>query len=345
MAGKSSRFPGSRPKWMLTHPQSNEYMALESLKGLNLDFFENIYFVCLQQHQEKYNFLQGFREGLSRLGIIDKVKIVFLKSETRSQSETVYQAIISENIQGFIYIKDSDGYFECNVSDPINQVAYSNLELVESINPISKSYILNDDSDFLTNIVEKQVVSSMFCVGGYGFSDSNDFVSTFKLLEKLDREIYVSDIIYRMLLGGHQFTAVETNHFLDWGTSVEWNNYKRRFSTLFLDIDGTLISNTSIHFEPYLGTGTPLAMNIRLINSLRNSKQAYVVLVTSRPDTFRNLTEVELAKWGIEYDVLLMGLPHSRRVLINDFSLTNPYPSAIAINLRRNSDDLGEYLT
>ena len=45
MAGKSSRFPNMRPKWMLTHPMSNRFMAIESILGLNLNFFDKIYFV------------------------------------------------------------------------------------------------------------------------------------------------------------------------------------------------------------------------------------------------------------------------------------------------------------
>ena len=35
MAGQSSRFPDTRPKWMLTHPMSGDLMCVESLKGIN----------------------------------------------------------------------------------------------------------------------------------------------------------------------------------------------------------------------------------------------------------------------------------------------------------------------
>lgn len=33
-AGKSSRFPGVRPKWMLVHPNGN-LMLIEAIRGLN----------------------------------------------------------------------------------------------------------------------------------------------------------------------------------------------------------------------------------------------------------------------------------------------------------------------
>ena len=54
MGGKSSRFPEMRPKWMLTHPSSGSFMCIESIKGINLDFFDNVFFVILKEHDEKY---------------------------------------------------------------------------------------------------------------------------------------------------------------------------------------------------------------------------------------------------------------------------------------------------
>jgi hypothetical protein len=38
-----------------------------------------------------------------------------------------------------------------------------------------------------------------------------------------------------------------------------------------------------------------------------------------------------------------MDLPHAKRILINDFAPTNPYPTAVAINLERNSSNLQNY--
>ena len=60
MAGKSTRFPELRPKWMLTHPNGN-FMALESILGFDLSLFNNIYFVYLKEHEEKYHFRKGFQ--------------------------------------------------------------------------------------------------------------------------------------------------------------------------------------------------------------------------------------------------------------------------------------------
>ena len=68
MAGQSSRFPNSRPKWMLSHPVSKTYMVLESISGINLDFFDKIIFVVLKEQIEKYGVLPFFKKELSKLG-------------------------------------------------------------------------------------------------------------------------------------------------------------------------------------------------------------------------------------------------------------------------------------
>ncbi|EGR4091521.1 hypothetical protein DDM96_14780, partial [Vibrio cholerae] len=51
-------------------------------------------------------------------------------------------------------------------------------------------------------------------------------------------------------------------------------------------------------------------------------------------------TVSELEKFGVRVDRCLFGLPHTRRFLINDYSSTNPYPSAVAINLERDRETL-----
>jgi len=344
MAGKSSRFPNMRPKWMLTHPMTNRFMGIESILGLNLEFFDNIYYVCLSEHEKQYNFFDGFFLELEELGLKDKVKILFLSEQTASQSETVYQAIQIAGIEGFIFIKDSDGYYESNIIDENNQIAFFDLNDMDDINARTKSYIEFDINGLISNIVEKKVISSTFSVGGYGFESAEEFCKTYEKFKDIEEECYISHIIFEMILSGSSFYGLKTSNFKDWGTLVAWNKYKGQYSCLFVDIDGTLVTNSSIHFPPYVGNGFPLTDNISLLRSLYESKRAKIVLTTSRPEKLRGLTISEMIKYNIPYDELIMGLPHCKRVVINDFAKSNPYPSCAAINLPRNSDNLTELL-
>jgi hypothetical protein len=157
-------------------------------------------------------------------------------------------------------------------------------------------------------------------------------------------ECYISHIIFQMMLSGSKFVGLKTRNFKDWGTLESWNKYKSQYKCLFVDIDGTLVTNSSIHFPPYIGNGDPLQNNIDHLNSLHKSGKVKIVLTTSRPKCMKDETVHELKERGILYDELLMGLPHCKRVIINDFAKSNPYPSCEAINIPRNTDNLSEFL-
>ena len=191
MAGRSSRYPDLRPKWMLSHPMSNTFMGIAAISGLNLEFFDKIYWVTLQEYQDKYKFEKGYLEELDEVGLKEKSEIVLLDKETSSQSETVCEVIKKKNIEGFIFIKDSDGYYECEIKDGSNQVAYFDLNDMDNINARSKSYVEMDHNGVVTNIVEKKVISSTFSSGGYGFSDPQEFISVYNKLGEQDGECYV----------------------------------------------------------------------------------------------------------------------------------------------------------
>ena len=321
---------------------TNRMMVTEAISGLNLDFFDHIYFICLQQHEDKYQFMKGFVSELDDAGLREKSNIVLLPEQTDSQSETVYTFLSGYDLDGFIFIKDSDGFYKCDVEER-NQVAYFDLNDMDDINARTKSYVDLDVNDVVTNIVEKKVISSTFSSGGYGFADAKEFCKTFEKLQDMDGECYISHIIFEMMLSGSTFYGTKTTDFKDWGTLDAWNKYKSQYKCLFVDIDGTLITNSSHHFPPYVGSGEPIENNIDFLAELHEQGKTKIVLTTSRPDKFRQLTIMELQTKGIPFDELVMGLPHCQRVIINDFARSNPYPSCKAINIPRNTDDLMEY--
>ena len=344
MAGRSTRFPNMRPKWMLSHPMSHRMMVTEAISGLNLDFFDNIYFICLQQHEDKYSFMKGFVAELDDAGLRAKSNIVLLPEQTDSQSETVYTFLSGYELDAFIFIKDSDGFYKCDVEER-NQVAYFDLNDMDDINARTKSYVDLDVNDVVTNIVEKKVISSTFSSGGYGFADAKEFCKTFEKLQDMDGECYISHIIFEMMLSGSTFYGTKTTDFKDWGTLDAWNKYKSQYKCLFVDIDGTLITNSSHHFPPYTGSGEPIEDNIDLLAELHEQGKAKIILTTSRPERLRQLTIQELQTKGIPFDELVMGLPHCQRIVINDFAKSNPYPSCSAINIPRNENNLTEFLS
>ncbi len=341
MAGRSSRFPNMKPKWMLTHP-NGKFMVIEAIRGLNLQDFDTIIFVCLKEHEEIHGFTKGFREELEELNLNDKFEILYLNETTKHQSETVAKAIESFNIKGQIFVKDSDNYFTVNYKGD-NSVCFEDLNRSGLIKPKNKSYISTDEHGFINNIVEKKVISSNFCVGGYGFESAQEFIQN---MNKIDAtgEVYLSNVIYEMMLHGKKFRSTPVAHYKDWGTLEDWDRFKRSYASLFLDIDGTLVKNSSAHFPPYIGNTPVLEENADIIRKLYASGKFQVILTTSRPEKYRNETIAQMKNENIPFDHLIMGLYHAKRIIINDYSKSNPYKSCDSINLKRDSQDLKEIL-
>ena len=349
MAGKSSRFPSSKPKWMLTHPETKNFIGIESIKGINLEIFNKIYFVTLEKYEKDYSFLKGFKKCLKNNNLFENSEIVLLSRKTSSQPETVLKILENYKKETSFLIKDSDNYIDLKLKNISNLVGYFDLNNLTLTNPSSKSYIQIDGGGNIINIVEKKVISNIFSVGAYGFRSNLEFINSFKNIKKLNssrknNEIYTSHVIYNMILNGSIFKGIKSSSFIDWGDIKSWERFKENFLTIFCDIDGTLVKNSSEHFPPYIGQAEPLLKNINVLKRLKIEKNAYIVLTTSRKEEFRKSTIKEMNKYNIPFDKLIMELPHAKRVLINDFSSSNRYPVSESINLKRNEDNLENFI-
>jgi len=217
-AGQSTRYKTKRPKYFLNHP-SGDLMCFESIKGLPLDTFDKIIMVTL----EKYLTDDVKQEIENNTKHFDNFELVVLQEDTNSASDTISQTIKKVGIEGEIYIKDADDYFDVNELNP-NQVCVFSLNETKNITPGNKSYVKKTDNNQILNIVEKKVISSDFCCGLYSFESAKDFVNTYKKIQMVG-EVYISHVIYQMLLDGKQFYSNQVSNFIDWGTQDDWNKY------------------------------------------------------------------------------------------------------------------------
>ncbi len=345
-AGKSTRFNSEKPKWMLTMP-SGDIMLVESINGLKLKNISRIIITVVKDHIESSRINLNKLENIifEKKGI--RPEFLILDEFTSSQSETVYKTIIDKNITGPFFIKDCDNYFDVTY-DNYNENFICISSLTSEINSVNKSYISLNKFGNVSGIVEKTIIGDKFCVGGYGFSDTSFFINTYNKVNKLKlikgSEIYISNIIQDMLLDNAIFEPVYVDQYIDWGTWEDWTKYNNQFKTIFIDMDGVLVENGSELFEPKWGFSEGLEKNIQLVNSLYDSGKSTIIITTSRKEEYKEETLQQLKNLDIKYHKIIMGLPHAKRVLINDYSKSNPYPSAIAINLKRNGDDLNDFL-
>lgn len=340
-AGKSSRYPTVRPKFLLVNPNGN-LMLIDAISKINLKNCD-IVVTILKEHNEIYRIESMIKKFLPTLNI----KLYVLSSSTRSQAETVYKTLKKEKIEGPFLVKDCDNIFRLKkVIEDYNYVATLNLKNAGLTNAANKSYAASNEKGFIEKIREKEVISDTFCVGGYYFTKSRDFVEAFETLNKenAQTELYVSMII-RFLIEkkGVQFRIKNISEYLDLGTINEWLHYKSSVRTYFIDIDGVLVENSGEYSEPIWGTTNGIEENVRVIQKLYNQGNQ-IILLTSRRKSFKNVTINQLKRVGVSYHQLVMGIYHSQRVIINDFSTSNPYPSALAINIPRDSNELIKYL-
>jgi bifunctional N-acetylglucosamine-1-phosphate-uridyltransferase/glucosamine-1-phosphate-acetyltransferase GlmU-like protein len=189
-AGLSTRFPNMRPKFILTDFSGKSMLerAIEPFLGKY-----KITVGILQEHDVEFGIRDCFK---SQFG--NNVNLVVLKQRTNGPADTVYQIIKQSNIFGNqeILVKDCDSFFDHAVTSG-NYVCISKISEHEVLKRLSaKSFIVSNDQGIITNIIEKQVVSDKFCVGGYKFESAKLFCDVFeKLKNKNIGEIFVSHVI------------------------------------------------------------------------------------------------------------------------------------------------------
>jgi len=331
-AGLSTRFPNLRPKYLLTD-YSNKLMIENSIKNYIGKY--NVTITILKEHDEKFASSKKLKEVFG-----DSVNIVILPNPTNGPADTIYQTLklINMDPSTSFLVKDCDSYFDSNVLDG-NVIYVSTLTKNPNMtNAAAKSYTITNDQNIIHSVVEKKIVSESFCVGGYQFDKASDYIKTFELISESTNEIFVSNVIDYMIDSGSIFIENQVDNFIDIGTIKDWIEYNNR-PTYFCDIDGTIVKSLNNYIDPYI----PLINNVKkLKNEL--DRGCKIIFCTARPEKYKEVTRKMLDELGFESCDLLMAIHHSKRILINDFADSNPYPSAIAINLNRDFDNLQNYL-
>lgn len=341
VAGKSSRYPGSRPKWLLTMP-NGQLMIERSLSGLNLENIKEIVVIMLEDHF-KYITINTLKENLRKIAGEIEIEIKVLEKSTASQPSTIANYLKGKDDDFSFFIKDCDNFFKYNPI-PENNVAFINLQDLEIVAASSKSFIVTNNFDEIEMIAEKKVISDKFCCGGYSFKSSHEFL---KYYEKIggDRnvDLYISHIIQKQLLDGKTFHSYKASDYEDYGTVTEFYSYISNTRSIFCDFDGVLVENSSKFANPPWQYN-PIEENLKYIsNFLKDSTYSKLIITTSRPSKEKINIEKFLDKYKIKCHSIITDLPHAKRVLINDFSKSNPYPTAQGINLPRDSGNLSDY--
>ncbi len=224
-AADNASQPDAMP-YVFSLDHSGIMLCIRSIQGLNLNAFDNIYFTILRKHAQMFCLDELFKLQFKRLGL-SNASLVILDHPTKSQVETVQQTLTQENIKGSIFVKDADGFFTGEVLRE-NGVAVFALENLEMVDPRHKSYVSLDDMYYVTNIIEKRIVSHYFNVGGICLEDTVLFQHYYKRLLQMsiDGRMCMSHIVYAMLLDKLKFRPIMAKEYIDYGTESLFNYHK-----------------------------------------------------------------------------------------------------------------------
>jgi hypothetical protein len=103
------------------------------------------------------------------------------------------------------------------------------------------------------------------------------------------------------------------------------------------------MKNCSAYVAPYIEDAVFIEENLTFIKELIDSKKVEVILTTARAEEYREVTERQMRSVDLKYKHLIMGLQHSKRIIVNDFSNTNKYKTCDSINIPRNANNLKSY--
>lgn len=186
--------------------------CIKAVQALDLSLFDHIYFTILRSLDNRHDLQSRLQEQFYRIGL-SRTEIVVLENPTISQPETIYQTIQQAHIEGAIFIKDADCSFTGEIV-PQNGVVIYPLESLPWVNPQNKSYVAVDDNFYVTNIIEKKIISHYFLAGGYCFEDAQLYCRYYEPFAG-QKGLYLSHIIYSMLLDKHLFRPILATEYTD----------------------------------------------------------------------------------------------------------------------------------
>tara|TARA_B100000674_G_C37882486_1_gene934999 strand:- start:335 stop:1408 length:1074 start_codon:yes stop_codon:yes gene_type:complete len=335
-AGSSSRYPGVRPKWMLTHPDG-KLMIEKVLLGFDYKKYKKTYVVVLKEHCDAHEADIVLNQAFGQ-----SIEVVVLEEKTNSCPETIFKTIKKCEIKGQIIIKDTDCIVKFENNSNKNFISGMEINSDSKVKSIqNKSFIVKNDNNIIQDIVEKSIVSNNICLGVYS-CNAADFILAYNSILDSNvmfetKELYISHIIsYLIISKGVIFEYVEAKKYIDWGTISEWQDEREKYKTYIFDIDGVMLKNYGKYgTKNWENTFEPILENVDLVKELSQNNE--IIFMTSRPEKYILKFKEYLNKEKIKYKTIITGCNHSKRIIVNDFALTNPYPSCSSISVKRNS--------
>lgn len=234
MAGLGKRFRDSGvlvPKPLIPVDDSPMFMkAINSLESLNTEL--SFFFVIREEdeiHHSLATIVSKFVPGAT---------VVQLKSPTSGAIETVLQGASKLDADEPLLVLDCDIAFRSDLfSEFLHSREYEHFDgalmYFNSTDP-AYSYLVSDEANLITKIVEKEPISSKAVVGAYFFSKAKTFlVIGNQIIEQSnvtgERELFLSLAVNELVKEGARILAIPA-YFENFGTPLALHQYYLRNS-------------------------------------------------------------------------------------------------------------------
>ena len=345
-AGKGSRFESIYPKPLnLVNGKPMIYHTINSLKLEQIKSY-NLYII----YNKKLDSC-NFKEIL--INMFPKIKFNFILIDyfTRGASESAFvglQMVYKDLDNSNILFLDNDTIYPEETHQYLSKHYESNFIFTNfntEKDPIYSYVQINKDNQILS-IKEKEKISDLICVGGYGFLNKDIFINTFKSIleinEKTNNEFYMS-LMYDFILKNvnslpiTSISNITIDKIISLGTpnQLQSSRIKTKLRYVF-DLDNTLVTYPTIHGD--YSSVKPIPKMIHLLRKLKEEGHTIIIYTARRMGTHNHntgaaikdigrITFDTLDKFEIPYDELIFGKPLGD-IYIDDRAY-NPYDDRI----------------
>jgi len=325
----------------------------------------DIVFVIDKADSEKYGLAKSINDHFK-----NQVLVIELAKRTSSSVESAFAGLselrkkILLDEHETLVISDCDHYF--NASEILR---YGDLKLnknevqivlaKKNAKDLGWCFPVRNGKDYIVEIREKPnsselegIDTSHGCIGVYIFpSQSHFFNITQTLVKDISSELYISAILNEYISLNYFVDARSIDFFIPLGTIeqldaaaklIPSNFFIHDKSTIFIDLDGTLIFHNSGISMDGKSIGKVVPINIDIFAKLTKFQQAggKVIVTTARPAYSNTSLISQIESFNFKPDQIIFGLTGGQRLLVNDIKPTAPHiRSALSMNIARNSGD------
>ena len=289
------------------HPDGKS-LCMHCILDFDVSLFDRIIISISEKDDRSFNIANHLYLEAKQYGV--SLEICKISEETFGPADAVYKTCAKMNVSGSIVIKDSHTSSKFVFPTTDNFIVGLNVfKCANDINNLkSKSFIVTNENNLVLDIIEKSLKSDTIGVGVYGIEDVMDFYTAFSSLNKSEYEfdkIYMSHII-SYLIGAKKanFYLVDAIAFDSFATQYEWNLFKNRCSSYFV--------NASILFD---SNGHLITKSLEQIRrAIENG--AEILLYSSSESSLKTCSKI-LKEHGVEITNSICLKNNSKKVVID----------------------------